>query len=255
MPTPARPEPAESAPCRTCGKPLPAGKAACPACGAAHGEGNRCPHCRVVADVEAHPALGFRCLVCGGPRLAFDLDGVGLGDESERALREAGRQQAQHAMFSAGGLALVGMGALAVLVAGVVVLAASPGVAPAFAAFLASLVPLSAGLWALRRAARARAARGSALQRARVAALADVQAATGSLEAARVAEIMRLSPEASELLLAEASVATFLNEAPAPRLRVDEPRARSPQPEPEAPEGESEPDAERARRADGERGS
>ena len=91
----------------------------------------------------------------------------------------------------------------------------------AAAALLGALVPLAAGAWALSRAARARGGRGEAIQRARVAAIADVQAVTGTLEAARVARIMRIEPEQAELLLAEASVATFLNEAPAPRVRVD----------------------------------
>ena len=194
----------------------------CPACGAAHGEANRCPHCNVVADVERHAALGFRCLSCGGPRLAFDLDGVSLGDKSQRALIEAGSEQTKHLMFTAGGLALLGMGALAVLVASIVVLAASPGGVPALAAFLAALIPVGLGAWALNRAAKARGMRDAALHGARVAALGDVQAVTGTLEAAHVAQVMRIAPEQAELLLAEASVATFLNEAPAPRVRVDE---------------------------------
>lgn len=218
---PRRGQEAPSAPCRTCGQPLAAGKAVCPACGAAHGEANRCPHCNAVADVEPHAALGFRCLVCGGPRLAFDLDGVGLGAKSQAELVRAGTEQTKHLMFTAGGLSLLGLGGLGLLVATIVVLAASPGVVPTVAALLGSLVPLAAGAWALSRAARARTGRGEAIQRARVAAMADVQAVTGTLEAARVASIMRIEPEQAELLLAEASVATFLNEAPAPRVRVD----------------------------------
>lgn len=178
-----------------------------------------------MADVEPHPALGFRCLVCGGPRIALDIDGVALGRPAEGALIEAANEQTKHLMFTAGGLALLGMGALALLVASVVVLAASPGVVPAVAALLGSLVPLAAGAGALRRAATARELRGAALQRARVAALGDVQAVTGVLDSTRVAEVMRLDAEHAELLLAEASVASWLDEAP--RVRVDAPAPSS----------------------------
>lgn len=209
----------------------------CPACGAASGDANRCPHCRAVADVEPHAALGFRCLVCGGPRIALDLAGVTLGPTAEGALREAAREQTKHWMFTAGGALLLGMGALAVLVASAVVLAASPGALPATAAILGAFVPLLAGAWALRHAAGARERRGAALQRARVAALANVQAVTGVLDGARVAEALRLDPEQAELLLAEASVASLLNEAPVPRLRVDgAPHHELENAEPEAPE-------------------
>jgi hypothetical protein len=225
MQSAASTEPAMSAPCRTCGQPLPAGKALCPTCGAAHGEANRCPHCRALADVEPHRALGFRCLVCGGPRIAIDLDGVTLGDSAKRALESAAREQTKHLMFTAGGLVLAGMGALALLIATVVVVTAAPGIAAGLAAFLAAGVPLAAGLWALTRATGARRLRDRALHQARVAALANVQAITGVLDAARVAQLMRLDAEQAELLLAEASVATMLDEAPAPRLRVDDTQA------------------------------
>jgi len=43
-----------------------------------------------------------------------------------------------------------------------------------------------------------------------------------------VVQLLRISPERAELLLAEASVASMLEEAPAPRLRVAAPTPTRP---------------------------
>lgn len=218
-------EPANGAPCRNCGQALPAGKSVCSACGAAHGEANRCPHCNATADVEPHPALGFRCLVCGGPRVALGLPNVALGARTSAALTSAGSEQTKHVMFSAAGFLLAGMGALALLIATVVVLSAAPGPLSTLAIYLAAGVPLGAGLLALTGARAARSRRSEALRAAEVSALADLQAVTGTLGAAKVAELMRISPDRAELLLAAASVESFLDTSPAPRLRVEAPAA------------------------------
>jgi hypothetical protein len=228
MPPAARTELETAATCRNCQQALPAGAAVCPACGAAHGEANRCPHCRAIADVEAHSALGFRCLVCGGPRVALDVPSVVPSEQTNQALQRAGNEQTQQLMFGAAGFALAGMGLLALLVTSVVVLSTSAPALLTLAAYLASVVPLATGLYALARAGRARRVRGEALRAAQVSALADVQALTGLLDARRVSEIMRIAPERAELLLAEASVAALLQEAPLPRYRVDAPGAAAP---------------------------
>jgi hypothetical protein len=216
-------EPPKSAPCRTCGQALPAGKSVCAACGAAQGEGNVCPHCNAVADVEPNATLGFRCLVCGGPRIALNVASVALGSRTRTALTAAASEQAKHLMYSAAGFLLAGMGALAVLIASAVVLTASPEPWATVAAYLAAGAPLAAGLWALARARTARLLRGEGLRTAQISALADVQATTGPLTAAQVAEALRIGPERAELLLAELSVAALLDEGPPPRLRVDAP--------------------------------
>lgn len=216
----ARTELELEATCRTCGQALAPGSAVCQRCGAAHGVANRCPHCQAVADVERHAALGFRCLVCGGPRVALDIQGVEPSPATNEALRSAGQEQTQHLMFSAAGFALVGMGALALLVATVAVLATSPSALLTALVYAASAVPVVTGVLALSRAARSRQRRTGALLRARVSALADVQAVTGVLSPERVTQVLRVSPATAELVLAEASVASYLNEAPAPRVRV-----------------------------------
>jgi hypothetical protein len=185
----------------------------------------QCPHCHVVADVQPHAALGFSCLVCGGPRLTLDLPGATLGPGVEQRLTSAGREQTKHLMYTAAGSLLLAMGALALaLVSGVVAIAA-PGIVPSLAAFAGASVPLLSGLAALVGAAKARAARGRALRQAQVHALAELQAQRGPLDAAGAAQILRVSSEHAELLLGEASVATLLEEAPAPRLRVAAPAA------------------------------
>jgi hypothetical protein len=214
-------EPPKGTPCRNCGQALPAGKSVCAACGAAHGESNVCPHCNATADVEPSAALGFRCLVCGGPRVALDLPNVTLGPRTRAALVTAASEQTKHLMYSAAGFLLAGMGALAVLIASAVVLTASPEPWATLATYVAAGAPLAAGLWALARARTARLLRGEGLRTAQIGALADVQATTGPLTAAQVAQALRIGPERAELLLAELSVAALLDEAPPPRLRVD----------------------------------
>src|SRR4051812_37828668 len=92
-------EPEHGAPCRNCGQALPAGQSVCPACGAAEGEANRCPHCHAIADVQPHRTLGFRCLVCGGPRVALGLSNVTLSPRTGAALTSAGTEQTKHVMF------------------------------------------------------------------------------------------------------------------------------------------------------------
>jgi hypothetical protein len=133
-------------------------------------------------------------------------------------------------MFSAAGLALVGMGLLALFVTSLVVLSVAPSAVLGATAYVASLVPVAVGAFALSRAASARKLRDVALRGAQVSALADVQAVSGVLPASRVTEVLRISPERAELLLAEASVASYLDEAPAPRVRVEpgEPALRQP---------------------------
>ena len=222
MQPPARTIPDAGSACRACGTELPVGQSVCPACGAAHGEGNRCPHCNAIADVEPHAALGFRCLVCGGPRIALDAQFGAPSQATKQALEAAGRAQTKHLMFTALGLLLAGMGALGLVVASLAVLAASPGTLAALAALAAAAVPSVAGLLTLRRAAGARKQRAEALHAARLAALGDVQAAAGPLDAARAAGILRIDPEQAELLLAEASVAALL-QPDAPKLRIDAP--------------------------------
>ncbi len=230
MPPVAPIEPDRATPCRNCGQAVPPGKSVCASCGAAQGEGNRCPHCNTLADVAPHAALGFRCLVCGGPRIALDSADVTLGPRTNQALANAGAEQTKHLMFSAAGYFLSGMGALALIVAAVVELTASPGVAATIAAYLAAAVPFGAGLFSLAGARAARKRRREALRVAQVDALSDVQAVKGALSAPSVAQLMRISPERAELLLAEASVASMLEEVPAARLRVEAPAPTGPRP-------------------------
>jgi hypothetical protein len=209
--------------CRTCGKALAPGSTVCASCGAAQGEGNRCPHCHTIADVEPHAAFGFRCLVCGGPRIALDAELGAPGPEVTSLLGAAGHEQTKHLMYSAVGLLLGGMGALGLLISAIVVLASSPGALPSAMAFLGASVPLVAGLLALTRAARSRKARDEALHAARVSTLQSAQQQLGTLDASRAARLLRVSPEQAELMLAEVSVSALLSPSPEPRLRVEGP--------------------------------
>src|SRR5690349_12161537 len=134
MPPPAVTALDPRATCHACGRALPPDSAVCGSCGAANGEANRCPHCHAVADVEPHAALGFRCLVCGGPRIALNISGVVPGPSTLGALSSAGKRQTEHLVYSSAGFVLLAMGALALVIATVVLAAASPGVVPTVAA-------------------------------------------------------------------------------------------------------------------------
>jgi len=162
-------------------------------------------------------------LVCGGPRIALDQAGVTPSAQTRARLTAAAHEQTKHVMFSAAGFSLAAMGLLALVIAVAVVATASPGLVPALATYFGATVPLVAGLLALSRAATARRLRGEELRAAQVSALSDVQAVTGALDAERAARLLRVSPERAELLLAEASVSALLEQAPAPRLRVEAP--------------------------------
>ncbi len=180
----------------------------------------RCPHCNAICDVEPHAALGFRCLVCGGPRIAFDVEGVTPSEATQALLKAAGVEQTKHVMFSAAGFLLAGMGVLALVIAAAVVSTAAPGLVATLATYLAAAMPLIAGLVALGRAATARRLRAEALRSAQVSALGDVQAVTGALNAGQAGQLLRVHAEPAELLLAEASVNELLEE-PTKTLRGD----------------------------------
>ncbi|HXK18982.1 MAG TPA: hypothetical protein VNG33_14320, partial [Polyangiaceae bacterium] len=169
------------------------------------------------------------CLVCGGPRIALDIAGVTPSAPTQARLKLAGAEQTKQVMFSAAGFLLAFMGALALVLATAVVSTASPGVVATLAMYFGAGMPLVAGLLALGRAATARKLRAEALRAAQVGALGDVQAVTGLLNAERAAQLLRISPERAELLLAEASVSALLEEGPAPRLRVEAPTRTVPE--------------------------
>jgi hypothetical protein len=186
-----------------------------------HGAGS-CPHCNVVADVEPHPALGFRCLVCGGPRVLVDAAGVELSGATRAALKSAKTHHTKQLLLSAAGFSLLGMGGLSLLMASAVLLAVSPGLLLTLFTLLACCVPLAGGAWGLMRAAAARQTRSEALHSAGSSALADAQAVLGPLDAQQAAQLLRVDADQAELLLAEASVASLLAQAAPPRTRVAE---------------------------------
>lgn len=55
--------------CRACRGTVHPETLLCTRCGTAHGEKNRCPHCRTIARTLPHSTLWHRCGVCGKPRV------------------------------------------------------------------------------------------------------------------------------------------------------------------------------------------
>jgi hypothetical protein len=179
-----------------------------------------------LSDVEPNAALYSRCRTCGGPRIPPTSSPLSEAEIS--LLRTARSEQLRASAFRAGAGFALASGALSLLVTAVVLLATSPAPFARFAAFVASLVPLSLSFFALRRARGHKRKLDSALQQAWLLAASRVAAAEASagvaVDAASLAKLLRVDEARAEFLLAEISVQDFVQarpELPA-RLRVTE---------------------------------
>ena len=239
-------EPGPGTTCRVCGAPLSPDSNVCARCGAAWGEGNRCPHCRTVSDVEPHPRLRFRCRVCGGPRVPLDDPGVRRSGREIRLLEQARRAFLRSSLFRAGGAVLLGSFGLSLLVTLFVLSVAAPGLIGSLGALFACAVPLALGVYALRKAASTQHESELALDQAWLLVASDLLRERGSeLKADELARALRIDEVRAELLLAELSVNDFVHARvesepdASDRVRIAfeaEPEAL---PEPEAAEKES----------------
>jgi hypothetical protein len=204
-------EPGPGGTCRVCGASLGAG-ARCGTCGAAYGEANRCPHCRAVTDVEPHAGLGFRCRVCGGPRVPVDDPTTLRSGREIRLLAQVRRDDVRASLFRAGGAVLFASFGLSLLVTLFVLSVASPGLFGTFAALAACSVPLILASYAWRKGGKARAAAKDALDQAWLLVASDVARSKGKeLEAAELAKALRIDEARAEQLLAELSVNDFVH--------------------------------------------
>ncbi len=250
-------QPNQDGRCRVCQAALGDGSGRCPQCGTVHGEAFRCPHCRAIADVEFTASGRQRCKACGGPRLLVQDGKLALsGDESE-PLRRARTQQLPADLWKFAGWALLGAGALALLMALLFVTFASPGVLVGALALSIGALPLLASLGALGRARRHARERDRAWDDAYRTAARNIAQASGSeLTASSLARALGIDEPRAELLLAELSLDDIVHRrvtetgdlaySPPARVRVAEHE------QPEGDEAQAEPQAERARASKGE---
>ena len=225
-------EPDEGGLCRVCKTPLEACSLRCSNCGAVHGEGFRCPHCRVVADVEQLPDGRQRCKACGGPRLLLEGGRVALSGNEREPLRQARQALLRSGLWKALGVGLGAFGAFALLAAIVTVAFTSPGVMLGTLALALTSLPLLLSFGAYRRGVALGKERDQAWRAAELSAVKDLaEASPGELTASALSKALGVDEARAELLLAELSlddhVARRITDAgelaysAKPRVRVD----------------------------------
>jgi len=204
------PEPGPGGTCRVCSGRLDSALR-CATCGAAYGEGNRCPHCGSVADIEESSSLRYRCRVCGGPRVPIDDAAVVRSGRERGALRRAKQEHARAAAWRVGAAVVGAFGLLSFVVMLLVLAFATPGALGAGIGIAVAVTPLVLALYGFRRGARAAASRDRELDAAWALAASDVMRERGrEIDARELGRLMRLSEEHAEQLLARLSVEDFV---------------------------------------------
>lgn len=150
--------------CRVCRGALEPETWLCTRCGAAHGERNRCPHCRSIARTLPHATLHHRCSVCGRPRLLPGLWALTAASETQYQLQSAGQAQRIGTVIRYIGLALLLLGLPGLLLTAIILLILMPGVWLSAIALAFALLPLIFWLFLRSRATASFAMRDQKLQ-------------------------------------------------------------------------------------------
>lgn len=214
--------PASVAHCRACNAALPQGATTCANCGAVYGEENRCPHCRVIAGVDVDAGVG-RCRVCGGPRIALRDPKLPRTNREFPLLRQAQQSALAITVSRFAGYAALGGAAFTALFAVLVALLVHGAAAPVAFGVLAGLLAI-VGVALSRRARAGSANQSKLIDQAQVLVAGDLVAARPELAAPEVADLLGMTPEQAELLLAEVNVngllGTAMTDASRQRLEV-----------------------------------
>lgn len=107
---------AERTTCRACSAPIAPGQNRCDACGSPQSDGIRCPLCGAVSNASPDDEFGYKCDVCGGPRIPIADSRVSTGGREGELLRKADKSRHDRAKMRAlaFGLGLVGAGLLGI---------------------------------------------------------------------------------------------------------------------------------------------
>jgi hypothetical protein len=174
--------------CPACAKPLAADAVRCPNCGLALGEHQRCPHCHAIADVEPSPEARFVCAVCGGVRIPIDDPKVVRSAEQLELLKRATAARSARTIWRIVAILVACFGAFSGLVLWVTLSFARPPTVAIVVAVLAVLVPIAFGIFAALRSRSSGTGLAPALDKAWVAAAADIaRSRGGELDAAELA--------------------------------------------------------------------
>jgi len=187
------------------------------------GEGDRCPSCGGTAGVSEEDD-GYRCLVCGVPRVV--VDGIVQRRGSEKPLLE----QAKALRLKRAALAVVGA---VLLLLGAVTLCFTTVAALVFGALgvkslvflIGAALPLLFSFAAFIASRRTNGAIAAAMADAELAVAKELIASRAAGDAVQLARLMRLPAGRAEELFGRAEVERFLStgDEPAPRVRVEEP--------------------------------
>jgi hypothetical protein len=196
---------ADEARCPACGHgTVTAG--VCARCGYAQGKGNECPHCGAIARAEptmkGATLMGWRCAVCGGPRIP---GGFG-GDAARDALRE---EKTKLGRVTRGKAAAFGFGTVA-LMSLLFMLGVSLVSAALLVKILVVAIPGLFAFLATRSYTRAKSVLSEAKEvdeRAWLAAAEDlVTRSEQGLSPAELAKKLSISPEVADRLLTQLAV-------------------------------------------------
>jgi hypothetical protein len=197
--------------CPACAKPLAEDATRCPNCGLALGEHQRCPHCHAVADVEPSPEARFVCSVCGGVRIPIEDPEVVRSAEQLEFLKRATAARSARTIWRIVAILVMSFGAFSGLVLSITLSFANPPTVAVVVAILAVFVPFAFGAFAALRSRACGAGLQPAIDRAWVAAAADIaRARGGELDAAALAKQTRIGEREADQLLARMSAESLL---------------------------------------------
>jgi hypothetical protein len=165
-----------------------------------------------VADVEPRGPFGFRCRVCGGPRIPVDDATVVRTGREIPVLKRVQRERVRLNMWRVGALVLGLSGLLALLVATAVLLIASPGALLTLLTLGFAAVPLLLAPLAWSRSSKHQQQVADQLRQARALVASDVLLSRGQeLSAAELGRLLRLDEAAADHVLTELSVHDFVH--------------------------------------------
>jgi hypothetical protein len=201
----------DSRTCPGCAKPLAADAVRCTNCGLALGEHQRCPHCHAIADVEPSAEARFVCTVCGGVRIPIEDAQVVRSAEQLDQLKRATAARSARTIWRIVGILVASFGAFSALVLWVTLSFAHPPTVAVVVAVLAVLVPFAFGVFSALRSRACAAGLQPALEKAWVAAAADIaRARGGEVDAATLAKQTRIAERDADQLLARMSAESLL---------------------------------------------
>jgi hypothetical protein len=183
----------------------------------------RCPHCNAFAALQPDNG-GYRCALCGGPRILVETDVPRPGGEAP-LLREARRLGVHRIAWAVGSSIATAAAVISALIALGIAALFGVGATGALALGVLALMPLVFALYGWKKVGALSRQSAAKLDEARVAVAREVIAAhAGRIEPRALSQILRVPEDSAIQLIAEAQVEQLLQPEPVPagrRVRVD----------------------------------